>query len=83
MTLKTQLRRGLLSMAACASLAVLAAAQGKPALAVSAQDAPPIACAMPTLPVVPVAADDTRGDAEDERADWRALLPAMVLRTSR
>ena len=83
MTLKTQLRRGLMSIAAFASLAVLAAAQGEPALAVSAQDAPAIACTVTTLPSVPVAADHARGDAEDERADWRALLPAMVLRTSR
>jgi hypothetical protein len=83
MTLKFQLRRGLMSLVAFASLAALAAAQGEPALSVSAQDAPAIACVVPMPPTAPVAAANARGDAEQERADWRALLPAMVLRTSR
>jgi hypothetical protein len=78
MKLESQIRRGLFGLVTFAALGLVAVAHGGqvPADGFAAADPAVAQCGVLqwTAPIV------ARGDAEP-RADWRALLPAMIIRT--
>jgi hypothetical protein len=78
MKLESQIRRGLFGLVTFAALGLVAVAHGGQVPADGFAADPAVAqCDVLqwTAPIVAV-----RGDAEP-RTDWRALLPAMILRT--
>ena len=82
MTLESQIRRGLFSIAALVGLSVVVAAQGHSVIdQASVTDLQLAQCDALEWNAEPVAA---RGAAESNgRADWRALLPAMIFTSNR
>ena len=77
MKLETQVRRGWFGFVAFAALGLIGVAHGGQAPAAGFAVDPAIAQCDVLQWTAPIVA---RGDAEP-RTDWRALLPAMIIRT--
>jgi len=79
MKLESQIRRGVFGFVAFAALGLVAVAHGGPVSQGTATIDPALAqCDVLEWAVEPVA---DRGAADDSHTDWRALLPAMIIRT--
>ena len=79
MNLQSQIRRGVLGFAAFSAIGLVAVAHGGQVTESGFSVDPTMAqCDVLTWKVEPVA---DRGDAESSHTDWRALLPAMIIRT--
>ena len=79
MKLENQIRRGVFGFAAFAALGLVAVAHGGPVSEPGLGLDPLVAqCDALQWRVEPIA---ERGAAADSHTDWRALLPAMIIRT--